>query len=215
VVTKPANISFELAAAVPVAALTALQALRDEGRIQPGQKVLINGAAGGVGTFAVQIAKSLGADVTGVCSTRNLRLVQSIGADRAIDYTKENFTKSGEEYDLIFDLIANHSLSECRRALKRKGRYVIAGVLGASHGQWVGPLAPLLKAFVTSWFVRQKLVPFFAKLNKDDLIIVRDLIQGGKVIPVIDRLYNLSAVPEAIRRLEGCHARGKVIVTVG
>ncbi|MGD1047313.1 MAG: NAD(P)-dependent alcohol dehydrogenase [Candidatus Krumholzibacteriaceae bacterium] len=211
-VLKPANMTFEQAAAVPVAAFTALQGLRDKGRIQPGQKVLINGAAGGVGTFAVQIAKAFGADVTGVCSTRNVGLVRSIGADNVIDYTQEDFTKNGRRYDLIFDTVGNHSLSDCRRALTAKGTLVLVG--GPNEGRWLGPLAGILKAVVLSRFVSQKIVSFLARLNKDDLIVMRDLLEAGKVVPVIDRSYPLSDVPEAIRYLEEGHARGKVVITM-
>jgi NADPH:quinone reductase-like Zn-dependent oxidoreductase len=211
-VTKPDNVTFEQAASVPVAAFTALQGLRDKGKIQPGQKVLINGAAGGVGTFAVQIAKSFGADVTGVCSTRNLDMVRSIGADRVIDYTQEDFTKSGQRYDLIFDLMANHSLLACRRVLNPKGIYIGAGV--GTGGSLIGLLARWITALVLSRCVSQKVVIFVAKLRKEDLTVLRELIKAGKVTPVIDRRYRLSEVPEAIRYLEEGHARGKVVITL-
>jgi len=211
-VLKPANVTFEQAAAVPVAAITALQGLRDKGRIQRGQKVLMNGAAGGVGTFAVQIAKVFGADVTGVCSTRNVDMVRSIGANHVVDYTKEDFTKSGQRYDLIFDSVGNHSLSDCRRALTTEGTLVLVG--GPDKGRWLGPLPGVLKAVVVSRFVSQKLLLFLARLKKDDLIVIRGLLEAGKVIPVIDRRYPLSEVPEAIRYLEEGHARGKVVITM-
>lgn len=211
VVLKPPNLTFEQAAAVPVAAITALQGLRDKGRLQPGQKVLINGASGGVGTFAVQIAKSFGADVTGVCSTRNVDMVRSIGADRVIDYTREDFTKSGQRYDLILDNVGNRSLSECRRALNPKGKYVM---VGGPAGRWFDPLPRMLSASVLSRFVTQDMGAFVARLNKEDLTILRDLMQAGKVTPVIDRRYRLSEVPAAIRYLEEGHARGKVVVTL-
>ena len=212
---KPNNVTFEQAASVPVAALTALQGLRDKGKIQPGQKVLINGAAGGVGTFAVQIAKSFGADVSGVCSTRNVDMVRSIGADRVIDYTKEDFTKSGQRYDLLFDCIGNHSFSERRRVLNPNGVCVLAGIGGAGqHPETWGRLAGNLKAALLSRFVSQTFVMFIAKLNKEDLNILRDLMQTGKVTPVIDKRYRLSEVPEAIRYLEEGHARGKVVITL-
>ncbi len=211
VVLKPANLTFEQAAAVPVAAITALQALRDRGRVQPGQRVLVNGASGGVGTFAVQIAKSLGADVTGVCSTRNVELVRSIGADRVIDYTREDFTKSGQAYDLIVDNVGNRSLSECRRALKPGGRYVM---VGGSSGRWLDPLPRVLGAFVLSRFVSQDMVMLLAQLNEKDLTVLRDLMQAGKVTPVIDRRYRLTEVPAAMRYLETGHARGKVVITL-
>ncbi len=210
VVLKPANLTFEQAAAVPVAAITALQGLRDEGKLQPGQKVLINGASGGVGTFAVQIAKAFGAHVTGVCSTRNVDMVRSIGADRVIDYTREDFTKSGERYDLILDNVGNRSLSECRRVLNPKGKYVM---VGGPAGRWIDPLPRAFSAFVLSRFVSQDMGFFLAELNKEDLTILRDLMQAGKVTPVIDRHYTLSDVPAAIRYLEEGHARGKVVIT--
>ena len=210
-VVKPDNVTFEQAASVPVAALTALQGLRDKGQIQPGQKVLINGAAGGVGTFAVQIAKSFGADVTGVCSTRNVGMVRSIGADRVIDYTQEDFTKGTQRYDLIFDCVGNHSLSACRRVLNPNGICVIAGVATSKVRIF---LTRALKALVLSRFVSQKFVMFIARLSKEDLTIMRELMKAGKVTPVIDKRYSLSEVPEAIRYLEEGHARGKVVITL-
>jgi len=209
---KPDSVTFEQAASVPVAAVTALQGLRDKGKIQPGRKVLINGASGGVGTFAVQIAKSFGADVTGVCSTRNVDMVRSIGADRVIDYTQEDFTKSGQRYDLIFDNVGNHSFLECRRALKPKGIHIAVG--GSSDRWMIVPLARAITLLLLSRFLRQKLVMILARLNKDDLTILCDLMQAGKVTPVIDRRYRLSEVPEAIRYLEEGHARGKVVITL-
>ena len=209
---KPANLTFEQAASVPIAALTALQGLRDKGRIQPGQKVLINGASGGVGTFAVQIAKSFGADVTGVCSTRNVAMVRSIGADHVIDYTQEDFTKGEQRYDLILDNVGNHSLLQYRRALSPKGIFVIVG--GPNSGQWIGPMVTPIKALMLSPLVSQKFAPFLAELNQEDLAIMRDLMQAGKVTPVIDRRYKLSEVPAAIRYLEEGHARGKVVIAV-
>jgi NADPH:quinone reductase-like Zn-dependent oxidoreductase len=212
VVLKPANLTFEQAAAVPVAGFSALQGLRDKGQIRRGQKVMINGAAGGVGTFAVQIAEVFGADVTGVCSTRNVDMVRSIGAHHVIDYTREDFTKSGQRYDLIFDSVGNHSLSDCRRALTTEGTLVLVG--GPNRGRWLGPMPGMLQAIVLSRFVRQKLLPFLAHLSKDDLIVLRELLEVGKVAPVIDRSYPLSEVPEAIRYLEEGHARGKVVITM-
>jgi len=211
-VLKPDNVTFEQAASVPVAAFTALQGLRDKGHIQPGQKVLINGAAGGVGTFAVQIAKSFGAEVTGVCSTRNVDMVRSIGADQSIDYTHEDFTKLGQRYDLIFDCVGNHSLSELRRVLNPNGICVMVGDLTGRGG--LGIMARLFTALVLSQFGSQRLVTFLAKPNKKDLAIMHDLMKAGKVTPVIDRRYRLSEVPEAIRYLEEKHARGKVVVTM-
>jgi NADPH:quinone reductase-like Zn-dependent oxidoreductase len=210
-VTKPKNVTFEQAASVPIAAFTALQGLRDKGEIQPAQKVLINGAAGGVGTFAVQIAKSFGAEVTGVCSTRNVDMVRSIGADRVIDYTQEDFTKSGQRYDLMLDMIGNHSLSACRGVLTPHGIYIPAG---GSAGRWmIGPLARSITTLVLSLFVSQKLVAFFlAKSSKEDLTIMHELMANGKVKPVIDRRYSLREAPEAIRYLEEGHARGKVVI---
>ena len=207
---KPENLTFEQAASAPVAALTALQGLRDKGHIQPGQKVLINGAAGGVGTLAVQIAKSFGADVTGVCSTRNLEMVRSIGADQVIDYTQQDFTASGKRYDLIFDCFLNHSLSACRRTLNPKGIYLMVG--GPPKRWTVGILAPVIKAFVLSPFVSQRFIVYVARSNREDLAMMSKLMASGKVKPVIDKVYKLSEVPEAIRYLEQRHARGKVII---
>ena len=212
VAAKPGNLTFEQAASVPVAAITALQALRDKGRIQPGQKVLINGAAGGVGTFAVQIARSFGADVTGVCSTKNVDMVRSIGADHVCDYIKEDFTKSGKQYDLIVDCVGNHSLPAYRRVLTPRGTYV---VVGGPPGRWIGPLALVIKTQLLSPFVSQKLATIMANLRQADLASMRQLIEAGKVTPVIDRRYGLTEVPEAIRYLEEGHARGKVVITVG
>ncbi|HXN73413.1 MAG TPA: NAD(P)-dependent alcohol dehydrogenase [Candidatus Acidoferrales bacterium] len=205
---KPANISFESAAAVPVAALTALQGLRDKGRIQQGQKVLIDGASGGVGTFAIQIAKSFGAEVTAVCSTRNAETAQSIGADHVIDYTREDFTRSGQRYDLIFAANGYHSIFDYRRALKQGGIYVHAGGGGILIFQ-VMLLGPLLSPFGS-----RKMRFFIARVRKDDLVFLKDLLEAGRVVPVIDRRYPLSEVAEALRYLEERHARGKVAITV-
>ena len=212
VVIKPAAVTFEQAAAVPIAALTALQGLRDKGHLQAGQKVLINGASGGVGTFAVQLAKALGAEVTGVCSTRNVDLVRSIGADHVIDYTQENFTEGGPRFDLVLDMVGNHSLLDVTRALKPDGTLVIVG--GSNEGVWVGPMARPLMAFVLSPFVSQQLAFLLADLNKEDLQVVSDMMQDGRVTAVIDRRYRLSEVPEAIRYLEEGHARGKVVINL-
>jgi NADPH:quinone reductase-like Zn-dependent oxidoreductase len=213
---KPATLSFEQAAAVPLAASTALQGLRDHGRIEPGHKVLIIGASGGVGTFAVQIAKSFDAEVTGVCSTRNVEMVRSLGADHVIDYTQEDFTQSGQKYDLIFDLVGNRSLSDCRRALTPTGTLVLIGhdLFGESEGRWIGPVDRIIKALVMSPFVSQKMASFTVKPNKEDLQFLKQLIEAGKVKPIIDRTYPLSEIPEAIRYLEEGHARGKVVITV-
>jgi NADPH:quinone reductase-like Zn-dependent oxidoreductase len=210
---KPATLSFEQAAAVPLAASTALQGLRDHGRIEPGQKVLIIGASGGVGTFAVQIAKSFGAEVSGVCSTRNVDMVRSLGADHVIDYTREDFTRSGhKKYDLIFQLAGTRSPSECRRALTAKGTLV--QISGESDGRWIGPVDRIIKALVLSPFVSQKMASFTVKPNKEDLQFLKELIEAGKVTAVIDRTYSLSETPEAIRYLENGHARGKVVITI-
>jgi NADPH:quinone reductase-like Zn-dependent oxidoreductase len=214
IVLKPANLTFEQAACVPIAAITALQGLRDKGKIQPGQKVLINGASGGVGTFAVQIAKTFGADVTGVCSTRNLDLVRSLGADHVIDYTKEDFTKGEQRYDLILDNVGNQPLSGFRRALQPKGICVMIGGGGPNDGGLIGPMARPVKALLMSPFVSQKMGMFMADLNKQDLTILGDLMQSGKVTPVIDRTYPLSQIAEAIRYLEQGHARGKVVISM-
>jgi NADPH:quinone reductase-like Zn-dependent oxidoreductase len=210
-VVKPANVTFEQAASVPIAAFTALQGLRDKGHIQPGQQVLINGAAGGVGTFAVQIAKSFGAVVTGVCSTRNVDMVRSIGADRVIDYTQQDFTKGAQRYDLILDNVGNHSPSACRRVLNPNGICVLVG--GSGGKVWI-ILLRALKALVLSRFVSQTFVMFIAKRSKEDLTIMHDLMQAGKVTPVIDRRYKLSEVPDAIRYLQQGHARGKIVITL-
>src|SRR5438067_5809489 len=214
VALKPASMSFEDAASVNIAGITALQALRDKGKVQPGQKVLINGASGGVGTFAVQIAKSLGADVTGVCSTRNVDLVKSLGADHVIDYTKEDFTNADQRYDVILDNVPNHSLSECRRILNPNGKYVMIGGGGPNDQGLIGPLFRPIKAMLLSPFVSQEMGMFMADTNQKDLAVLADLMQSGKVEPVIDKTYQLSEVPAAIAYLEQGHARGKVVITV-
>jgi NADPH:quinone reductase-like Zn-dependent oxidoreductase len=209
---KPAALSFEQVAAVPLAASTALQGLRDHGRIETGYKVLIIGASGGVGTFAVQIAKSFDAEVTGVCSTRNVDMVRSLGADHIIDYTKEDFTQSGQQYDLIFQLAGTRSPSECRSALTSNGTLVISS--GESEGRWIGPVDRVIKALVLSALVSQKLATFTVKPNREDLQLLKQFIEDGTLTLVIDRTYQLARVPEAIRYLEEGHARGKVVVTV-
>jgi len=217
VVLKPANLTFEQAASVPIAAITALQGLRDKGKIQPGQKVLINGATGGVGTFAVQIAKSFGAEVTAVCSTRNVDLVRSIGADHVIDYTKEDFTKSDQRYDVIFDNVCNHSFSERRRVLTTKGICVLAGMGGAGvkQGEAIGRIAGnLFTARALSSFTDQKFAQYRTKSSKQDLIMLGDLIQVGKLRPVVERTYKLNDAPEALRYLNEGHARGKIVIAV-
>jgi NADPH:quinone reductase-like Zn-dependent oxidoreductase len=211
---KPANVSFEEGAAVPVAGLTALQGLRDHGRIQPGHRVLINGAAGGVGTFAVQIAKSLGAEVTGVCSANNAAMVSSIGADRVVDYARTDFTRGGERYDLIFDLVANHPFSACRRVLTPRGIVVVAG-FGGSDGRDMGRrLGRLLIGALISRFASQSLVFFVAALKQADLETMGGLLASGKVRPVIDSRHRLNDASQAFRRLAQGHARGKIVVTV-
>jgi NADPH:quinone reductase-like Zn-dependent oxidoreductase len=213
---KPANLTFEQAAAVPVAGLSALQGLRNKGKIQAGQKVLINGAAGGVGTFAVQIAKSLGAEVTGVCSTRNVDMVRSIGANHVIDYTKEDFTKSGIRYDLMFDNVGNRSLRDCTRVMVAKGIFVSngGGSLKENEGTWLGPLVGSITDLVSAPFLSQKSTSFLASINRQDLVVLKELVEAKQVTPVIDRSYALSEVPEAIRYLEQGHARGKVVITI-
>jgi NADPH:quinone reductase-like Zn-dependent oxidoreductase len=215
VVLKPASMTFDQAAAVPVAAITALQGLRDKGKIQSGQKVLINGASGGVGTFAVQIAKSFGTEVTGVCSTRNVDLVRSIGADHVIDYTKEDFTKTDQRYDLIFDLVGNHSFSERRRILNPNGICVMAGLGGAGwHEGFATRLLGELNGYLRSRFVSQKFIAYIAQFNKADMSILADLMQTGKITPVIDRTFRFSETADALRYLETGHARGKVVINV-
>ena len=212
-VRKPANLTMEQAAAVPVGAVTALQALRDKGRVQPGQKVLINGASGGVGTFAVQLAKSFGTDVTGVCSTANVELVRSLGADHVIDYTRENFTRSRQRYDVIVDNVGNHSLMALRRVLAATGTLVVVGI-DPSKGNWIGPLVRMLGAQVLSRFGSRKLGFMLTDMKREDLLFLTELIEAGKVTPVIDRRYPLSEVPDAVRYLETMRARGKVVITV-
>jgi NADPH:quinone reductase-like Zn-dependent oxidoreductase len=205
-VAKPANLKLEHAAAVPTSALAALQGLRDEGKLQPGQKVLINGASGGVGTYAVQIAKAFGAEVTGVCSAKNLDMIQSIGADHVIDYTQENFTQGEQRYDLILDQAANHSLSDCRHVLTPKGKHIPnSGNSGFGY---------IIKAFVSSLFLRQQGRPYVSIPKNEDLIVLKELIESGKVTPVIDKTYPLSEISEAFRYLDEGHARGKVVITL-
>ncbi len=207
-VLKPTGMTFEETAAVPAAAITALQGLRDKGQIQPGHKVLINGASGGVGTFAVQIARSFGAEVTAVCSTRNLETARSIGADHVIDYTQEDFTRSGQRYDLIFAVNGYHPITAYKRALSPGGTYVVAGGTGTQLAQawFIGPL--MFK------FSGNKIRVYIAQPNRKDLVLIKELLDTGKVVPVIDRRYPLNEVPEAIRYLEEGHARGKVVINV-
>jgi NADPH:quinone reductase-like Zn-dependent oxidoreductase len=210
---KPANLTFEQAAAVPISALTALQAIRNTGKVQPGQTVLIIGAAGGVGTFAVQLAKAFGAKVTGVCSTTKLDLVRSIGADEVIDYTREDFADGARHWDLIVDTAGRRSLSQLRRALAPRGTLVIVG--GEGGGRWLGGFdRQILRAPAVSTFSRQRLRPLVSKERSEDLLVLKELIEAGKVTPVIDRTYPLREAPEAIRYLEEGHARGKVVIRV-
>ena len=212
VALKPGNVSDAQAAAVAIAGITALQALRDRGHIRAGQNVLVNGASGGVGTFAVQIAKSYGATVTGVCSTKNVELVRSLGADRVIDYTQEDFTKGSRRYDLILDNVSTRSLSDYRRVLNPNGAYVMVG--STEPGYWFGWLAKPLEAWLMAPFTSQKFGMILAELNKDDLATLAGLMESGKVTPVIDKTYRLSEAAEALRYLEKGHARGKVVITV-
>ena len=209
---KPANLTFEQAAAVPVSGLTALQGLRDQGRVQPGQTVLVTGASGGVGTFAVQLAAAFGAQVTGVCSTTKVDLVRSLGAAHVIDYTHEEFADGKHRYDVILDIGGNPSLSRLRRALAPKGTLVIAG--GETGGRWLGGTDRQLRALLLSRFVGQKLTTFICRENHEDLLVLTELIEAGRITPVIDRSYPLSETAEAIRYLEQGRARGKVVITV-
>ena len=212
VVSKPANVTFEEAAAVPIAAITALQGLRDKGGLQPGQKVLINGASGGVGTFAVQIAKALGAEVTGVCSTRNVDLVRSLGADHVIDYTHEDFTRSDQRYDLMLDVAGSRSWSECKRVLNPQATLVI---VGAPKGNpLLGPLGHIVKVRLAAVRSSRKVVFFVAKFNKPDMDVLRELMESGKMTPIVDRTYELSEAADAFRYLGEGHAQGKIVITV-
>ena len=208
---KPANVTFEEAAGVGIAGVTAIQALVDQGKLEAGQKVLINGASGGVGTFAVQIAKALGAEVAGVCSTRNVEMVLDLGADRVFDYKQEDYTGSGAEFDLIVDMVGNHSISANRSVLAPDGRYVI---IGGPSGDWMGPMIPVIGAAITSMFVDQELGLMIARLRQDSLAALAELMEDGKVKPVLDKRYELADVPEAIRYSETGHARGKIIITL-
>jgi NADPH:quinone reductase-like Zn-dependent oxidoreductase len=211
-VPKPANLTFEQAAAVPVAAVTALQGLRDTGRLEAGQKVLVNGASGGVGTFAVQIAKAYGAEVTGVSSSRNVELVRSLGADHVVDYTAEDFTRGARRYDLILDNVGNHPLRDVRRVLAPGGVHVLVG--GPKHNRWIGPLTNVVKAPLVSAFSSEQTVLLWARIDRQDLELLNELMVAGRVTPVIDRRYGLQELPEAIRYLETGRARGKVIINV-
>ena len=211
VVAKPAQVTFEQAAAVGVAGLTALQGLRDKGKIQPGKSVLINGASGGVGTFAVQIAKALGAEVTGVCSTRNVELVQSLGADHVVDYTRDDFTRSDRRYDLLLDVAGSRSWSECTRVLKPHARLVI---VGAPKGSLLlGPLSHVVALSLGALRSSQKAVFFVAKFNKADMLVLQELLEAGTVMPVIDKRYALSEIADAFAYLGEGHAQGKIVIT--
>jgi NADPH:quinone reductase-like Zn-dependent oxidoreductase len=212
VVPKPANVTFEQAAAVPVAALTALQGLRDQGRLQPGQSVLVNGASGGVGSFAVPIAKALGGKVTAVCSTGNVETARANGADRVVDYTQEDFTRSEERYDLILDVAGSRSWSELKRVLDRKGTLVIVG--GPKRNRLVGPLGHVVAVRLAAVRSSRKVAFFIAKVNKPDMEALRELLESGKVTPVIDKSYELSEIADAFRYIGDGHARGKIVVTV-
>jgi NADPH:quinone reductase-like Zn-dependent oxidoreductase len=212
VAAKPANLTFEQAAAVPTAAVTALQGLRDHGRLRPGQRVLINGASGGVGTFAVQLAKAFGAEVTGVCSTRNVDLVSSLGADHVVDYTQEDFTRSGQRYDLLLDVAGSRSWSDCQRVLGQDATLVLVG--GPKTNSWTGPLGHVAGVRLASLRARQKVVFFVAKFTREDFLVLAELLEAGKVTAVIDRQYQLTEVPAALTYLGEGHARGKVVITV-
>jgi NADPH:quinone reductase-like Zn-dependent oxidoreductase len=211
---KPANITPEQAASVNIAAITALQALRDTGKVQAGQKVLINGASGGVGTFAVQIAKTMGAEVTGVCSGKNVEMVRGLGADHVIDYTKEDFARMGEHYDVLVDNVPNHTLAECRSVLTPQGKYVMIGGGGPNDNRWVGPFGRVIHALLLKPFIKQDVGMMMANSNATDLTYLANLMESGKVKPIVDRTYKLSELRDAISYLEKGHARGKVVLTV-
>jgi NADPH:quinone reductase-like Zn-dependent oxidoreductase len=212
IVLKPANVTFEQAAAVPIAAITALQGLRDKGQLQPGQKVLINGASGGVGTFAVQIAKALGAEVTAVCSTGNVDTARSLGADHVIDYTQEDFTRNDRRYDLMLDIAGSRSWSACRRVLTPQATVVIVG--GPKTNRLFGPLGPVVRKFLAGLLSSRKVVFFIAKLNKADMVALQELLESGKVTPAIDRRYELSEIADALRYMGEGHCRSKIVVTI-
>jgi NADPH:quinone reductase-like Zn-dependent oxidoreductase len=212
VVAKPANLTFEQAAAVPTAAVTALQGLRDHGQLRPGHSVLINGASGGVGTFAVQLAKAFGAEVTGVCRTHNLELVRSLGADHVVDYTREDFTRSGRRYDLLFDVAGSRSWSDCKRVLGQDATLVLVG--GPKTSRWVGPLGHIASVRLASLRASQKVVFFVARFNREDFLVLQELLEAGKVTPAIDRRYELSELPAALTYLGEGHARAKVVIVV-
>jgi NADPH:quinone reductase-like Zn-dependent oxidoreductase len=212
IIPKPAKMTFEQAGGVAIAAMTALQGLRDHGQLQAGQKVLINGASGGVGTFAVQIAKALGAEVTGVCSTRNVELIRSLGADHVIDYTKEDFTRNGKRYDLLLDIAGSRSWYACKRALNPRAILVIVG--GPKTNRWIGPLGHVIKLRLAALGASQKVVFFMAEFRREDFMLLNDMFERGQITPVVDRTYPLSEISEAMRYLGTGHAKGKIIVTM-
>jgi NADPH:quinone reductase-like Zn-dependent oxidoreductase len=212
--TKPANLTFEQAAAVPLAGNTALVGLRDLARVRPGQRVLVNGASGGVGTFAVQLAKAYGAEVTGVCSTKNVELIRSIGADHIVDYTREDFSRNGRQYDLVFDLVGNRSLTDLRRALAPAGMLILSGGGVSKRGSIVGPIGLMVRGQLLSHLVRQPLHILNPTPSRENLAALRELIEAGAITPVIDRTYPLGEVAEAIEYLEVAHARAKVVITL-
>jgi NADPH:quinone reductase-like Zn-dependent oxidoreductase len=212
VVAKPASLTFEQAAAVPTAAVTALQGLRDHGRLRPGHRVLVNGASGGVGSFAVQLAKAFGAEVTGVCSTHNLELVRSLGADHVVDYTREDFTASGRRYDLLLDVAGSRSWSACKRVMGQDGTLVLVG--GSKANPWTGPLGHMVGVRLASLRASQKVVLFVAKFTRADLLVLGELLEAGQLTPVIDRQYELGEISAALHYLGEGHARAKVIITV-
>ncbi|MFN2507387.1 MAG: NAD(P)-dependent alcohol dehydrogenase [Chthoniobacterales bacterium] len=214
VVLKPDNISFEQAGGVQIAGITALQALRGKAKVQPGQRILINGASGGVGTFAVQIGKVLGAHVTGVCSTRNVEMVRSLGADEVIDYTREDFAKLGRQWDAILDNVPNHSLADCRRVLTPNGKYIMIGGGGPDDGKVIGPFGRVIKIMLSKPFVKQEMGMMISDPSKEDMTYLRDLMAAGKVTPVIDRTYKLSEIRDAVAYVESGRARGKVAITL-
>ncbi len=211
-VSKPANVTFEEAAAVPVAAITALQGLRDKGQLKPGQKVLINGASGGVGTFAVQIAKTLGAEVTAVCGPAGVDIARSLGADHVVDYTQEDFTRSDERYDVLLDIAGTRSWSECKRVLTAEARFVAVG--GPRRNRLLGPLGHVVRVRLRALGGKRKVVFFIAKLTKEDMLVLRELLEAGKLTPVIDRRYELSEIADAFRHMGEGHPRGKIVVAV-
>jgi NADPH:quinone reductase-like Zn-dependent oxidoreductase len=212
IVAKPANVSFEQAAAVPVAALTALQGLRDKGRLEPGQHVLVNGASGGVGTFAVLVAKALGAEVTAVCGTRNVEQARALGADHVVDYTREDFTRSGERYDVVFDVAGTRSWTDCKRVLEPAGTFVIVG--GPRKGRALGPIGGIVKKRLGGILGRRRVVFFIARFNKEDMEVLRELLEDGRLTPAIDRTFELDRIVEALRHIGEGHPTGKIVLTV-